>query len=240
MATDALGQSGDESQTVTIAADPTIAAPLTGTGEIGVPYDSVPAATGGSGTDTWSVTDGTLPDGLSLDPTTGEVTGSPTSSGLFTFDLVATDSLGQSGDESQTITIAGDPTITAPLTGTGEVGVPYDSVPAAAGGSGTYTWSVTDGTLPDGLSLDPTTGEVTGTPTTAGPSTFNLVATDSLGQSGRQSESITIAADPTIAAPLTGTGEVGRPLRLGPGRRRGLGHLHLVGDRRHPARRPQP
>ena len=64
----------------------------------------------------------------------------------------------------ETITIAGDPTIAAPLTGTGEVGVPYDSVPAAAGGSGTYTWSVADGTLPDGLSLDPTTGEVTGSP----------------------------------------------------------------------------
>ena len=128
---------------ITIAADPTVTAPLTGTGEVGVPYDSVPAAAGGSGTYTWSVADGTLPDGLSLDPTTGEVTGTPTTPGPSTFDLVATDGLGRAASQSESVTVAADPTVTAPLTGAGEVGVPYDSVPAAAGGTGTYTWSVT-------------------------------------------------------------------------------------------------
>jgi Trypsin/Putative Ig domain len=63
----------------------------------------------------------------------------------------------------------------------GTVGTAYDTTLEADGGTMPYTWAVTSGSLPDGLSLDPSTGEITGTPTSAGPSTFEVTATDNAG-----------------------------------------------------------
>ena len=61
----------------------------------------------------------------------------------------------------------------------GTVGVPYNSALQAFGGNAPYTWSVSLGTLPAGLTLNTTTGAVTGTPTTAGTFTFTAQAVDS-------------------------------------------------------------
>ena len=80
---------------------------------------------------------------------------------------------------------AGGLTFVAPLVITtttlpaGSVGAPYTATPAATGGTGPYTWSVAAGSLPAGLSLDPVTGTIQGTPTSAGTRTFTLQATDS-------------------------------------------------------------
>ncbi len=42
-------------------------------------------------------------------------------------------------------------------------GVPYSYTFHATGGTGPYVWSITDGALPDGLTLNPSTGEISGT-----------------------------------------------------------------------------
>ncbi len=207
--TDSLGQSASQSETVTVATDPAITSSAFGAGEVGVAYDAVPTTSGGTGPATWSVANGTLPAGLTLDTTTGEVSGTPTSDGTSTFDLVVTDSLGQSASQSETVTVATDPAITSSAFGAGEVGVAYDAVPTTSGGTGPDTWSVANGTLPAGLTLDTTTGEVSGTPTSDGTSTFDLVVTDSLGQSASQSETVTVATDPAITSSAFGAGEVG-------------------------------
>ncbi|MFF2518503.1 Ig domain-containing protein [Streptomyces sp. NPDC058086] len=47
--------------------------------------------TGGTGNPTFAVTDGSLPPGLSLDPDSGEISGTPTTHGTFTFTVTATD-----------------------------------------------------------------------------------------------------------------------------------------------------
>jgi hypothetical protein len=66
----------------------------------------------------------------------------------------------------------------------GFVGQSYDTVLAATGGTGPYTWSVTDGALPDGLTLSDQ-GEISGTPTIDGVSDFTVQATDTLGANGK-------------------------------------------------------
>ncbi len=63
----------------------------------------------------------------------------------------------------------------------GVSGRPYSQALAVEGGQPTYTWSVVSGTLPPGLSLDPSTGRLAGTPSTAGTFTFTVQVADGSG-----------------------------------------------------------
>ena len=63
------------------------------------------------------------------------------------------------------------------------VGESYNKTLGAFGGTPPYSWSVTAGSLPAGLSLDPATGVISGTPTTPGPATFTATVTDAAPQS---------------------------------------------------------
>ncbi|QUT04836.1 putative Ig domain-containing protein [Sphingobium phenoxybenzoativorans] len=63
----------------------------------------------------------------------------------------------------------------------GAIGIPYSFTPTVVNGTGPFTFQRTAGTLPAGLSLNPSTGAVAGTPTTANTYNFTLRVTDSLG-----------------------------------------------------------
>lgn len=76
----------------------------------------------------------------------------------------------------------------------GTIGVAYSQTLAATGGTSPYTWAVTVGTLPAGLTLAGATGVISGTPTTAATSTFTVTVTDASSATASQSLSITIAA----------------------------------------------
>ncbi|QWT25006.1 putative Ig domain-containing protein [Subtercola sp. PAMC28395] len=85
----------------------------------------------------------------------------------------------------------------SPPPGTGQVGAPYASAAPTTSGLDPTGFTVS-GTLPFGLRLDPVTGVISGTPTTAATFDFDLIATNSVGRSGPQHVSLTIA-------PVTGS-----------------------------------
>src|SRR5271157_2395693 len=158
-------------------------------------------ATGGTGTYTWTIASGSLPSGLSLDPTSCTnstvpcvISGTPTSNttyppGTASFTIQVADSespVPATGNSPFSITIMSITTTSLPQ---GSPGVSYTNpngspVPLmAAGGvpfSGSrYNWSITAGSLPHGLSIDPTKGVISGTPDTIGTSSFTVQAADS-------------------------------------------------------------
>ncbi|MGZ6005649.1 MAG: N,N-dimethylformamidase beta subunit family domain-containing protein, partial [Candidatus Saccharimonadales bacterium] len=101
---------------------------------------------------------------------------------------------GVSGNTTLTVQSASALAITtsSPLAG-GTVGTAYSATLAASGGSSPYTWSITGGTLPAGLTLHGSTGVIDGTPTTAGTYNFTIQVSDSLTAISSKNFSITVA-----------------------------------------------
>ena len=128
-------------------------------GNVGTAYSQTLTSTGGTGTLTWSLLPGNyLPPGITLNPSTGQLTGSPTLTGQFYFTVKVVDQDGNSRQPSYGINIYGKGQL-APLSvssgpnlGTWNTGTDWIGL-GINGGSGTYTYSLTSGTLPPGLFL---------------------------------------------------------------------------------------
>jgi hypothetical protein len=174
---------------------------------VAAPYAQPIVVSGGVGVDNFIVTAGALPDGLSLDPGSGIISGTPTAIGPSSFTVAVTDSATPSPDTTSvdlTLNVdEGLPLAIPPSTLPDAVqGFPYTQAVAAVGGTAPYTWSVSSGALPTGLSLDPNTGIISGTPTGARSSTFTIEATDSTSPTPQDTtETLSLTVDP--AAPLS-------------------------------------
>jgi len=147
---------------------------------------------------TYAVTSGALPTGLSLDSATGAITGTPTVAGSYTCTVTATNGT-RSADAALSYSVAssgpGTLNYTTPvtyLTGTAIAG----NLPRPTGGLPT-SYAVTSGTLPAGLTLDPGTGAISGTPTTAG--SYSVTITGTNGTSTSETVAITVNAAPTAS-----------------------------------------
>ncbi|HMZ20275.1 MAG TPA: putative Ig domain-containing protein, partial [Blastocatellia bacterium] len=301
-ATDANGCFGERAYTLAVTFTcPTVTINSTPTlppnGAVGTPYSVTFSASGGTGPYTFSVAVGLLPLGLTLNTTTGVLSGTPTGGGTYGFSLRAVDvnncsnvrpysivisgpcgyalsptsanfSAADNGDfvsvttanncawtassnsawitidsgssgtgvgivaylvaanagpqRSGTMTIGGQtftvtqsggcPTITVspinPTLPAGTVGAAYSQTLTQSGGTGAINYTLSAGALPTGLSLNQTTGVVSGTPTAAGAFSFTVRATDANNCTGERAYSLTInAACPTISgiAPTSGS-----------------------------------
>lgn len=195
----------------------TTASPLP-EGTVGSAYSATILAAGGTGTRSWTVVDGTLPAGLTLDSPTGVISGIPTTAGTATVTVKVTDSTGASATKAFTIPITGpipSPlSITTTVLPTGIVGTTYNAQLAATGGTGAKSWSISSGTLPSGLKLDAATGALSGTPITAGTSTCTVRVQDSGTPQQTAERKLIIATFPSGGGGGGGTGGGGGQLTV--------------------------
>ncbi len=177
---------------------PTITTTTLEDGTVGTAYSQTLAATGTSPI-TWSISGGNLPDGLTLSGIT--ITGTPSVAGTFNFTVTATNTV-YSDSKALSIVITAAPvapTITTTTLEDGTVGTAYSQTLAATGTS-PITWSISNGKLPDGLTLSGVT--ITGTPSADGTFNFTVAA---INVEGSDSKALSIK----INKASTGTGSVG-------------------------------
>ena len=181
----------------------TLSPPTLPNGTVGVAYSQTIVGNGGAAPSSFGVTAGTLPAGVTL-TTAGLLSGTPTTAGSSTFTIRGTDANGCFAELSYTIVIAAAPppppvcptiTLSPPTLPNGTVGVAYSQTIVGNGGNAPYSFGVTAGALPAGVTLT-AAGLLAGTPTTAGSSTFTIRGTDVDACFGQLSYTIVIAAAP--------------------------------------------
>ncbi|CAJ0692281.1 putative Ig domain-containing protein [Ralstonia holmesii] len=206
--------------TLTIAAPSVTVSPATlPNPAIASAYSQTITAANGTAPYTYAVTAGALPAGLSLS-TTGVLSGTPTAGGTFNFTITAMDANSFTASRAYSVTI-GAPTVTVnpAAAASAQVTTAYSQTFSATGGTAPYTYAVTTGTLPAGLSLNASTGVLSGTPTTLGSSTFTVRATDSstgtgAPYSGTRSYTITVGQVIGTAPAITATTMSTAPITL--------------------------
>ena len=163
-------------------------------------YNAVLSASGGNAPYHWSLSSGSLPNGLFLTSSTGVISGTATQSGSFPFAVQAQDSSSPVQTATHNYTLS----VSAPSSGAGisistssmpaaTVGTSYSKALSANGGTSPYTWGIVSGALPSGISLNSSTGTVSGTPTQQGTSNFTVKVSDSAQHTAQASLSIVVS-----------------------------------------------
>jgi hypothetical protein len=134
----------------------------------------------------------------------GAIAGTPTTAGASSFTVLAKDSgtPQQAVQQAFNITIYTGLTITTSSLPNGTVNSAYSATLQSAGGTGTITWSLAQGSLPPGLNLSGT-GAITGSPTTAGTSSFTVAATDSSSPPQTKTQGLSITINPPLSITTT-------------------------------------
>ncbi len=181
-------------------------------------YVQMLSAAGGVPPYAWSLASGNLPPGLALGPA-GEINGTPAQAGVFQFALRVDDSAGGTAEREFQITVTPPPLVI--LTGAdlpnGQTGSAYDQALEAQGGQPPYSWQVTAGTLPEGLTLSPA-GALAGTPTTVGSFVFTVSISDAAQGAAQRQFTLEITA-----APLPPPAFSGLPPQTDPRQQHSLG-----------------
>ncbi|MBB1616513.1 IPT/TIG domain/outer membrane autotransporter barrel domain-containing protein [Pseudomonas sp. UMC65] len=202
-ATDAYSATGSRAYTLLINGLPPVANALSTTVAANSSANTIPLnITGGAAT---SVAVASAPSHGSATASGTSISYTPTAgfSGADSFTYTATNASGTSSPATVSITV-GAPSITLSpgSLSNGTAGTPYSATLNATGGAVPYSYSITSGSLPTGLSLNTGTGAISGIPSAAGTSNLTITATDTNGATGSQAYSITI----NIQAPVASAG----------------------------------
>jgi hypothetical protein len=178
-------------------------------GVVGSAYSLALAVSGGTAPYTFQVTAGSLPAGLTLSAG-GLLSGTPQAAGAGSFTIRVSDARGASADAPYILAVAWSPPVVVTTTlPDGVLGAPYSQPLSASGGDGSYTWSLSAGELPAGLTLLPN-GVVGGSPSARGR-VCPTVACSSAGQTATAQVCLTVVGD--AATSLSGASLTGLAIR---------------------------
>ena len=168
-------------------------------GSPGDPYSVALATSCAQAPLTWSLLSGQLPLGLRLDPSTGEISGTPSGGGASNFTVQVVDAGGNAATRGYLLLIDGVMPLDVDTTvlPDGAVGTAYGATLTASGGTPPYSWSVVGGALPAGVALAGD-GSLSGTPNEAGVFGVTVQVTDDVGTTANKALSLTVT-DPGAA-----------------------------------------
>jgi Putative Ig domain len=158
--------------------------------EVGRPFETNVAATGGVAPLTWTATG--LPSGLTMNSAAGVITGKPTAAGTFPVQATVTDAGGLTATVGLTIKVAPALALVTTRLRGGKVGSSYSQKLRAIGGVPARSWRVALGKMPPGVRLEGSTGALAGTPRKAGTFRFRIRVTDSLHATSVRSYALTV------------------------------------------------
>ncbi|MGI2032706.1 putative Ig domain-containing protein [Rhizobium panacihumi] len=219
-ATDTVSAFGAVSYTLEVALPPPVASNVSLTVAANSGATSVPLALSGGAAA--SVAVATVPahgtatvsgTGISYTPAAGY-------SGTDSFTYTATNPTATSAPATVTITVTAPALAFSPAAGAlpgATVATAYSQTFVASNGTAPYSYAISSGAAPAGMTLDPSTGALTGTPTAAGPSSFSVTATDVYGAIGSSAYTLDVAVQPPVANPVAATvvrGSAGNPITL--------------------------
>ncbi|MCC4602243.1 autotransporter domain-containing protein, partial [Xanthomonas melonis] len=163
---------------------------------------AITPASGGTAPYSYALSAGALPAGITLDPASGGLSGTPTVAGTFNFTLTVSDSTpspAAQASRSYVLTVNAATLVIAQGTLPPAVsGTAYTQTLSVSGGVAPYGFAVTSGTLPAGLTLA-ANGVLSGTPSAAGSSNFTITVTDRSGASAAQAYTFTVGSAAPVA-----------------------------------------
>lgn len=196
---DANSVAATQSLIIVVNPPPSISTTALPVAQQGGGYSQTISASGGTGTLTF--TPQTV-DGVTLS-SSGILAGIPTLAGSFPFLAKVTDTLNVSATQPLTLVVNSSLSLLAATLAGGDQGVVYQQQQLVASGGtppyGNWNWSpASDSSLPPGLSLNPSAGTITGTPTASGTYSFTVSVSDSMNSIASQIYAITVNLPPTI------------------------------------------
>ena len=168
---------------------------------VGNGYTTYLSGVGGQGNVAWSLVSGNLPPGISLQGQYGILTGTPTQLGTYVFTMQLQDGSNPPQVAQGQFTLNVKPaalTFQTSLPQRIPINVPFDGMQVVSGGTPPLTFSISQGSLPPGLTLDSSTGRLNGTPTTLGYFGFRIEVVDASTPVQRDSNVLGMEVGPAL------------------------------------------